>query len=60
MNTKMFKVTLMKSLIGRKPSHKSCAYGLGLRKIRQTREVSDTSENRGMVNKIHYMVSIGK
>lgn len=52
------KVTLTKSLIGRLKSHKACAAGLGLRKIRQTVEVIDTPENRGMINKIYYMVSV--
>lgn len=58
MSTATFKVVLRKSLIGRKPSHRSCARGLGLRKIHQVKEVVDTPENRGMVNRIHYMVKI--
>lgn len=57
-DNKTFKVTLTKSLIGRQESHKSCASGLGLRKIRQTVEVIDTPANRGMANKINYMVKI--
>ncbi len=57
-NAKTFKVTLMKSLISRKQSHIACAKGLGLRKIRHTVEVLDTPENRGMANKIAYMVRI--
>ena len=38
-DNKTFKVTLTKSLIGRQESHKACASGLGLRKIRQSVEV---------------------
>ena len=57
-DNKTFKVTLVKSLIGRQASHKACAAGLGLRKIRQTVEAIDTPENRGMANKIYYMVDI--
>ena len=57
---KTFKVKLTKSLIGRNSSHKACAYGLGLRKLHCIREVLDTPENRGMVNKICYMVNIEK
>ncbi len=53
---KTIKVTLEKSLIGRIESHKACARGLGLKKIRQTVEVIDTPENRGMINKISYLV----
>ncbi|TDR80283.1 50S ribosomal protein L30 [Paludibacterium purpuratum] len=55
-NTKTVKVTLVKSLIGRLESHKACARGLGLKKIRQTVEVIDTPENRGMINKISYLL----
>ena len=56
MRNKTVKVTLVKSLIGRLANHKACAWGLGLRKIRQTVEVQDTPENRGMINRIHYLV----
>jgi large subunit ribosomal protein L30 len=55
-NAKTVKVTLVKSLIGRLESHKASARGLGLKKIRQTVEVLDTPENRGMINKISYLV----
>lgn len=56
MSNKTIKVTLVKSLIGRLANHKACAYGLGLRKIRQSVEVQDTPENRGMINRINYLV----
>ena len=52
----MIKVTLVKSLIGRLEAHKSSARGLGLSKIRQTVEVIDTPENRGMINQISYLL----
>lgn len=55
-NAKTVKITLVKSLIGRLESHKACALGLGLKKIRQTVEVIDTPENRGMINKISYLL----
>lgn len=58
MADKKLKVTLTKSPIGRLKSHKACVAGLGLRRIRQTVEVIDTPENRGMINKVSYMVSI--
>jgi large subunit ribosomal protein L30 len=57
-NAKTVKVTLVKSLIGRLESHKACARGLGLKKIRQPVEVIDTPENRGMINKISYLLKI--
>ena len=55
---KELKVTLVKSRFGRLKSHKACVSGLGLRKIRQTVTVLDTPENRGMVNRISYMVAV--
>ena len=51
------KVTLVKSLIGRLEAHKAyCARGLGLRRMNHTVEVLDTPENRGMINKISYLL----
>jgi large subunit ribosomal protein L30 len=58
MSTKTLSVTLCKSLNGRLPRHKACARGLGLRRIRHTVNVSDTLENRGMINKISYMLKV--
>ena len=55
-NNATVKVTLVKSLIGRLQAHKACAYGLGLRKIRQTVEVIATPENMGMINRINYLL----
>lgn len=52
------RVTLVKSLNGRLEAHKQCAAGLGLRKMHQSREVIDTPENRGMINKIAYLLKV--
>jgi large subunit ribosomal protein L30 len=57
-NQKMVSVKLVKSLNGRLAAHKACAAGLGLRRMHQTVQVIDTPENRGMINKIQYMLSI--
>ena len=57
-NPKELKVTLVKSRHGRLKSHKACVAGLGLRKINQTVTVQDTPENRGMINRISYLVSV--
>ncbi len=51
-------VTMTKSKYGRLPSHQACLKGLGLRKINQTVEVLNTAENRGMINKISYMLKV--
>ena len=55
---KELKVTLVKSRFGRLKSHKACVSGLGLRKIRQTVTVLDTPENRGMINKVSYLLKV--
>ena len=55
---KELKVTLVKSRFGRLKSHKACVAGLGLRKIRQSVTVQDTPENRGMINKVSYLLSV--
>ncbi|MCJ7557123.1 MAG: 50S ribosomal protein L30 [Gammaproteobacteria bacterium] len=52
------KVTLIKSKSGRLPSHRACISGLGLRRIRHTVEVLDTPENRGMINKVSYLLKV--
>jgi large subunit ribosomal protein L30 len=55
---KELKVTLVKSKFGRLKSHKACVAGLGLRKMHQTVKVIDTPENRGMINRISYLLSV--
>ena len=56
--TKELKVTLVKSKYGRLKSHKACVAGLGLRKMHQTVTVADTPENRGMINRVSYLLSV--
>ncbi len=53
---KKIKVTLVKSLIGTRPEHRACVRGLGLRRINHTVEVLDTPANRGMINRISYLL----
>ena len=50
------KVTLIKSVINCKESHRASVRGLGLRKINQTVELVDTPEVRGMINAVNYLV----
>lgn len=54
--TKKIKVTLVKSPIGTKQSHRDCVRGLGLRRMNHTVEVEDTPAVRGMINKVYYLV----
>ena len=55
---KELKVTLVKSKFGRLKSHKACVAGRGLRKMHQTVTVLDTPENRGMINRVSYLLSV--
>ena len=56
--TKKLRLTLVKSRFGRLPKHRACVAGLGLRRMHQTVEVIDTPQNRGMVNKISYLLRV--
>lgn len=58
MATSKLSVTMIKSKFGRLPKHQACLKGLGLRKMHQTVEVLNTPENRGMINKISYMLKV--
>ncbi len=58
MTDKKLKITLVKSLNGRLQSHKACVRGLGLRRINHTVVISDTPENRGMINKASYLLKV--
>ena len=58
MSDKTVKVTLVRSFHGRLKNHKACVRGLGIRRMHQTVEVKDTPENRGMINKVNYMLRI--
>jgi large subunit ribosomal protein L30 len=55
---KKVRLTLLKSRFGRTPGHAECASGLGLKHRHQTVEVTDTPENRGMIDKIRYMLRV--
>jgi large subunit ribosomal protein L30 len=57
-SNKKLSVTLVKSLSKRLPNHLANVKGLGLKRIHQTVQVIDTPENRGMINRIHYLVKV--
>ena len=52
------KITLTKSLIGRKKDHIATANSLGLRKIGQTVEQPKNEATLGKLKKICYLVSV--
>jgi large subunit ribosomal protein L30 len=56
--SKTIRLTLLKSRFGRTPGHAQCASGLGLKRRHQSVDVKDTPENRGMIEKIRYMLQI--
>ena len=58
MANKNLKVTLKRSVIGRLKSHKACVKGLGIRRMHDSVVVIDTPENRGMINKVSYMLNV--
>lgn len=52
------KITLVKSRHGRLKKHQDCVSGLGLRRINHSVVVDDTPENRGMINKVSYLLRV--
>ena len=52
------RVTQTASVLGRKPGQKETLIGLGLNKIRRTRELEDTPAVRGMINKVRHLVRV--
>ncbi len=55
---RQLKLTLIKSKYGRLKSHRACVAGLGLRRMHQSVVVEDTPENRGMINRVSYLLSV--
>ena len=56
MTKKTLRVTLIKSPFGTGKRHMACVRGLGLRRLRHTRELEDTPAVRGMIREVAYMV----
>jgi len=52
------RVTQTASPAGRKPGQKETLIGLGLNKIRRTRDLEDTPSIRGMVRKVAHLVKV--
>lgn len=55
---KQLKVTQVKSTNGRLATHKACVRGLGLRRMHHSVVVIDSPENRGMINKVSYLLQV--
>lgn len=52
------KVKQIKSRIGAPKDQKNTLDALGLRKISQIVEIEDSPSSRGMIRKVHHLVSI--
>jgi large subunit ribosomal protein L30 len=55
---KKVKITLVRSPIGFDRTQGLTVEGMGLRKIRQTVELLDTPETRGMILKVRHLVTV--
>jgi large subunit ribosomal protein L30 len=55
---KKIKVTQMGSHIGRTQDQRATLIGLGLNKRHRTRELVDTPEVRGMINKVRHLLRV--
>ena len=54
--SKLVKVTLVKSIIGTKESHRATVRGLGLKRLNSFSVLADTPEIRGMIRKVNYLL----
>jgi len=57
-NPRQLRVKLVKSTNGRIARHRACVSGLGLRRMNHSVVVADTPENRGMINKVSYLLQV--
>ena len=55
---KKVRVTQIASGLGRKPGQIETLIGLGLNKIRATRELEDTPSVRGMIRKVAHLIQV--
>ena len=58
MSKNKVKVTLNRSVHGQLHSIRASVHGLGLRRIRDSRIVEDTRENRGMINAAKHLLAV--
>ena len=52
------RVTQTRSALGRLPGQKETLVGLGLNKMRATRELEDTPSVRGMIRKVAHLIKV--
>jgi large subunit ribosomal protein L30 len=54
------RVTLIRSPIGFDRKQLAVVRGMGLRRIRQSVELKDTSATRGMIHKVRHLVTVAE
>ncbi len=52
------KVRLVKGLRGSQAKHRLSVRALGLNKLNSVRELKDSPQVRGLINKVHYLVKV--
>ena len=57
-NSKTLKVTWVRSTIGHKAAARGTIRALGLHRLNQTVEIADTPENRGMLRRVDFLLSV--
>lgn len=57
-NTGTVKVRLVKGLAGSQTKHRLSVRALGLNKLGDVRELKDSPQVRGLINKVHYLVRV--
>jgi large subunit ribosomal protein L30 len=57
-SAKTVKVTLVRSPINTRASHRATVRGLGLLRLNHTVELEDTPAVRGMLNKVGYLLKL--
>jgi large subunit ribosomal protein L30 len=60
MGNAKLKITLNRSVHGQLRNIRASVYGLGLRRIRDSRVVEDTREVRGMINAAKHLIAVEK
>jgi large subunit ribosomal protein L30 len=56
--SRVLKITLKKSMIGRPEKHRRVIQSLGLRKLNKTVVLKDTPTVQGMIRKVSHMLAI--
>lgn len=57
---KNVQVTLVRSLNGRNEKTKASVRGLGLRRLHHSKVIALTPENKGMIDKIAYLLKVAE